>query len=668
MKVEQSGNTVQSTMQGRSIPMQMAVGQEAHIMSILVNMYEDRLLAVLREYSTNAWDAHVEAGVSLPIEITLPQSLTPTLTIRDYGIGLSAEDIEQIYSQYGASTKRDTNAQTGMMGIGCKSGLTYGSQFTVSSVKDGERVIVLVSRDEEGGGSMDILDESLTTDANGTEVQISIRREDHDRCKELARTFFSYWGEGQVEINGYPSKPFHEDNGALKITDNLYITDEYGEDRVVMGNVSYPVKFDLGVSRNRYHTAFSVVAFVPIGSVKPAPSREALIDTKLTKDTLENVGRDFGASISGAIQREVDASATHADALRTIVRWAQYVPNSSKIATAYTYKGSYVPAAHVVGLDDAMFVTPSREGGRMSGGQHSHSIPAGEWPTIVWVENFEPAAFVGAHKKKLWKWSKDNKIGYKVQPGYNEPISDGTVSTFVMLRGKAPQSPFIDPSRVVAWSTIKAVKLPTSTRRAAYGGTSRIPGSFDLYTEEGVAHGVAGDKIRTDVPLFYIKGNTGMGYRHHNALQTLLPAYTLICLPSNRVDKFLRDVPTAVHVQTGAERAYAAWIKTVDPDDLRALALGQTGWENSYTRLDASRIDDPALKDAIRVSQRPINKLTRIRHTLRSVLEAPELNPDWTQSLAEYPLIDYSSINNHAEHVYLYINTLYAARQAGTIV
>ena len=45
----------------------------SHIMGILRSqIYSDKLLAVIREYSTNAVDANVEAGNPAPINVHLP--------------------------------------------------------------------------------------------------------------------------------------------------------------------------------------------------------------------------------------------------------------------------------------------------------------------------------------------------------------------------------------------------------------------------------------------------------------------------------------------------------------------------------------------------------------------------------------------------------------------
>ena len=51
----------------------------AHIFNVLRNqLYTDKILAVIREYSCNAVDAHIEAGKDEePIIVTLPNRMNP---------------------------------------------------------------------------------------------------------------------------------------------------------------------------------------------------------------------------------------------------------------------------------------------------------------------------------------------------------------------------------------------------------------------------------------------------------------------------------------------------------------------------------------------------------------------------------------------------------------
>src|SRR5690349_20945960 len=96
-----------------------------HLMGLLTTLYADPELAIIREYSTNALDSHRQAGVGLPIEIVLPSQFERTFIVRDFGLGMSEEELTDNYSEYGFSSKRETNEATGMLGVGGKSALAY---------------------------------------------------------------------------------------------------------------------------------------------------------------------------------------------------------------------------------------------------------------------------------------------------------------------------------------------------------------------------------------------------------------------------------------------------------------------------------------------------------------------------------------------------------------
>ena len=103
--VERVGQTVES-MFG------ISENDSAHILNILRSkLYSNKILAVIREYCSNAYDAHIEVGKNdVPIKVVLPSEYDSNFRVRDYGPGLSEDDIRNIYVMYGASTKRQSNA------------------------------------------------------------------------------------------------------------------------------------------------------------------------------------------------------------------------------------------------------------------------------------------------------------------------------------------------------------------------------------------------------------------------------------------------------------------------------------------------------------------------------------------------------------------------------
>ena len=177
----------------------------AHIFNVLRNqLYSNKYMAVLREYAVNGVDAHIEAGCpERPIEVSLPTQLNPNLKIRDYGSALTDTDIQDIYAFYGESTKRNTNSQTGMLGIGSKSAFAYGDNFVINSFVDGEKHTYNAFIDPSQVGQIAKLGVEDTDEENGIEIVIPTKEEDVNTFTETASEIFQ-WFKVRPIIKGQP--------------------------------------------------------------------------------------------------------------------------------------------------------------------------------------------------------------------------------------------------------------------------------------------------------------------------------------------------------------------------------------------------------------------------------------------------------------------------------
>ena len=109
-----------------------------YVASLLRNNYSNPTLAVVREISANALDANMEANVTRKVEVAVPSRLNPTFSVRDFGGGLSQDEVFNLYSKYGKSTKRNSNNYIGAFGIGKFAPLSYGNNFTCVSYHGGK--------------------------------------------------------------------------------------------------------------------------------------------------------------------------------------------------------------------------------------------------------------------------------------------------------------------------------------------------------------------------------------------------------------------------------------------------------------------------------------------------------------------------------------------------
>jgi len=58
-------------------------------------IYANKILAPIRELSTNAYDAHVECGKKeIPFEVHVPSSKEKYFSVRDFGKGLFPKEVE----------------------------------------------------------------------------------------------------------------------------------------------------------------------------------------------------------------------------------------------------------------------------------------------------------------------------------------------------------------------------------------------------------------------------------------------------------------------------------------------------------------------------------------------------------------------------------------------
>jgi hypothetical protein len=388
--------TVTSTM-ATSNARQMTIDPESlkYIISSLTDIYQDGVLACIREYSANARDSHETAGQKRPIEVTLPSAFNPNFQVKDYGLGLNYDDLYKYCGQYGASTKRKSNDTIGAFGLGFKSALTLVPQFSIISVKDGLKHFGTVTRGEDTVGVLDVISTVPTDEPDGFEVNIPAGKGNEFLAR--ANEFFMTWKPGTVLVNGKEPKSFHSDDfekvGELGyIANSRNSTNRGSSFTVVMGGIGYKLAMSWDLRREMFGDKerpfgySSIVLNVPLGEVELVPNREALKLTDKTKNAVKKYLANLLEEFSKQVNEKITNAPTRMDALRELenfgfafnrseTKWkGELIPNHiSTAATQYSYSNgrrakypmtkANITVSSMAKKDSTIFVETARTSG-----------------------------------------------------------------------------------------------------------------------------------------------------------------------------------------------------------------------------------------------------------------------------------------------------------------
>ena len=284
-------NTVKQSQDFKSYSFGIKKEGLSHIFNVLRNqLYSDKVLAVIREYSCNAVDAHTEVGKDEPILVTLPNQLSPYFKVRDYGRGLTEQEIGEIYAMYGESTKRGTNEQIGQLGLGSKSAFAYGDNFVINSFVKGRKTSYNAFIDSTQIGQISKMGWEKSKEKDGVEIVVPVKNDDFRAFREKALDLFTHFTV-RPEIKGADESNFYAECLPAVMSSDDWTIRRHGDSYAVMGNIAYPLNssaLDYEYRSTRYELLNEVglTIYFKIGDLDISASREALQYTDETKKTI----------------------------------------------------------------------------------------------------------------------------------------------------------------------------------------------------------------------------------------------------------------------------------------------------------------------------------------------------------------------------------------------
>ena len=307
-----------------------------YISSLLRNNYSNTILATIRETYANAVDANKENNLSPEsIEIKSPTILDQTFSVRDYGTGLSRDQIFNLYSKFGKSTKRGSDLSIGGFGIGRFAPLSYKDSFTVTSYYKGTKSIYSLYISEENDTKIDEVFSESTSEDNGICISVGVSKNDLTKFNQEIASFFSnfevqpHFLNLQIEV----VKPEITASGTnwqiRKSNNHFYNQYSVGEQGIVMGGIYYPINpelvdFKIGEDYAWAKYLNRLVFIADIGSVSLHHSRESLEYNKTTKAYLKSRYQAFCKEFVDSIKNKI----AQFDCLRDAMSYYKDIKNT----------------------------------------------------------------------------------------------------------------------------------------------------------------------------------------------------------------------------------------------------------------------------------------------------------------------------------------------------
>ncbi len=266
-----------------SIGMSLDLDSAQVLMQMLSkNLYSDSIGSTIRECASNALDSHRRAGTTDPIIVRFRPNKDNNyeFSVEDFGIGLDADDVKNIISKYGKSTKRDSNTELGMMGLGFKAPLAYSSSFYFVCRKNGvERKYMMY--EGEDVNTIDLLYEKPTTERNGVKIIIPVSWRDRYNFTSKISEQLAYFESVYFDVEGMNNDDVvimrHEDFQWSSLATGSYL-------HICLDNVYYPLEFGKLELSNIYFPI--ALRFKLTDGLFPTPNRESLRYTREAKDVI----------------------------------------------------------------------------------------------------------------------------------------------------------------------------------------------------------------------------------------------------------------------------------------------------------------------------------------------------------------------------------------------
>lgn len=328
MKLIQAVKQTQSKVINSKQTVEFKIGDAAKIIEILRSkIYSNPIQTLVQEYLCNARDAIREVKGS-EIKVSLPHSDDLNFKVRDFGPGISKDRMLNTFVSYGSTTKDGSNNQTGGFGLGSKLAWAYTDSFNIITFIDGVKTTYLAHIGANKNGTLELMNEETTKEANGTEIVVPVKEDDCADFRVAAVRAVSFWEAKErptLTVDTYtcgaPAETVLELTNSISIYKRTELSNGFGEREIEsslilsIDGIAYPLSEEfvsqskeLEALANKIASDTYAVFHIGNGQVEIAASRESISENTRTLSVLTSKAKAGLAAANKYTKDNLDKS------------------------------------------------------------------------------------------------------------------------------------------------------------------------------------------------------------------------------------------------------------------------------------------------------------------------------------------------------------------------
>ena len=299
--------------------------------NLIVSNYSYPERAIIRELTANARDAHIQAGQTKPIKLTVKNNSDQKyyskgfwFEIRDYGNGVSKEYLDNEWCEIGLSTKSESNDQVGAFGIGRMTPFCLAESFSITTFQNGKAHSYVMSENSSGVFQNTFLGTRDTNEENGLKIQFKTNKghinPEHFFNVQFLDVPLDATVDGQkIKMKSHSSYDWHGDDYSLSNRGGF----------VIYGGIAYEPVYTSYIGGSPFNVT------IPLGELEVSSSRESLSRTPENCDLIKKYQEKAKNNIKKSIQKKIDACSSRKKAFNLYYLLAMYMPNGSLNTASY---------------------------------------------------------------------------------------------------------------------------------------------------------------------------------------------------------------------------------------------------------------------------------------------------------------------------------------------